>query len=109
MFIGACRGLLSSADAKADAPVVRKFEASATDTPTAHLLSNGTLADVVLFGAFLVWAIVERISLKRRAPRPLTSAPPAPWNDAIALIGGLALYVVMLLWLHRILIGVALR
>ena len=32
----------------------------------AHLLANGTLADVLLFGGFLVWAVADRISVKRR-------------------------------------------
>ncbi len=43
----------------------------------AHLISNGMLADVVLFGAFLVWAVADRISYTHRTPRPLESAPPA--------------------------------
>ena len=34
---------------------------------TAHLLANGTLADVLLFGGFLVWAVADRISVKRRS------------------------------------------
>ena len=34
----------------------------------AHLLSNGSLADVLLFGGFLAWAVLDRISLKRRPP-----------------------------------------
>ena len=33
----------------------------------AHLLANGSAADVLLFGGFLVWAVIDRISLKRRA------------------------------------------
>ena len=32
----------------------------------AHLLANGTLADVLLFGGFLAWAVADRISVKRR-------------------------------------------
>ncbi len=35
----------------------------------AHLLVNGLLADVLLFGGFLVWAGADRLSLKYRAPR----------------------------------------
>ena len=35
--------------------------------PSAHLLANGTLADVLLFGGFLAWAVADRISVKRRA------------------------------------------
>jgi uncharacterized membrane protein len=74
----------------------------------AHLLSNGTLADVVLFGSFLAWAVVDRISLKRRAGgRALPAAPPSRWNDAIAVVGGLALYVAFAGWAHVRLFGVA--
>ncbi len=35
----------------------------------AHLIANGTLAAAVLFGSFLVWAIVDFASLRRRDPR----------------------------------------
>lgn len=73
----------------------------------AHLLMNGMLADVVLFGAFLAWAVVGRISLKRRPFRPLpVTAPASPWNDAIAVVVGLAVYVAFIGGLHRWLIGV---
>ncbi len=74
----------------------------------AHLLANGMLADVLLFGGFLAWAVADRISLKRRVVRPVAGAPPSPWNDAIAIVGGLALYGITLFWLHRVLIGVPL-
>lgn len=73
----------------------------------AHLLANGTLADVLLFGTFLVWAVVDRISLKRRAPRAVPGAPPSKVNDLIAVVGGLALYIAFVLWLHLWLIGVS--
>lgn len=74
---------------------------------TAHLLANGTLADVLLFGGLLAWGIVERISLKRRAPRALPAeAPAGKWNDAIAVVAGLLIYVWFALWLHPLLIGV---
>jgi len=72
----------------------------------AHLLANGMLADVLLFGGFLAWAVADRISLKYRVPRPIRMAPARRWNDAIAVLGGLAVYVLTLLWLHRLLIGV---
>jgi uncharacterized membrane protein len=74
---------------------------------TAHLLANGTLADLLLFGAFLAWAVLDRISLKRRIPKAVPGAPPRPWNDALAIVLGLLLYVVAVLWLHRALFGVA--
>ena len=73
---------------------------------TAHLLANGTLADVVLFGALLVWAVVDRISLKRRTPPSVPHLPTSSANDAIAVIGGLALYGAFIVWLHEWLIGV---
>ena len=74
----------------------------------AHLFANGTLADVLLFGGFLAWAVADRIAAGRRAvPRALPGAPPAPMNDVIALVGGLALYAVFVLWAHRWMIGVA--
>ena len=47
----------------------------------AHLLVNGTVADVILFGSFLVWAVVDRISMKRRVERPVPSAPAKGIND----------------------------
>ncbi len=77
----------------------------------AHLLANGTLADVLLFGGFLAWAVADRISVKRRAAAGLMrSAPALPGsaaNDAIALVGGLVLYAVNVLWLHGRLFGVS--
>lgn len=72
----------------------------------AHLLANGTLADVLLFGGFLAWAVADRISMKRRTPRAIPSAPESGRNDIIAAVGGLLIFVVFFLWLHRILIGV---
>ncbi len=74
----------------------------------AHLLANGTLTDVILFGAFLVWAVLDRIAVKRRAlPRAIPGAPPSAAHDAIALVGGLAIYAAFLAGVHRWLIGVS--
>lgn len=73
----------------------------------AHLLANGMLADVLLFGSFLAWAVADRISFKRRVMRPIPTAPPAKVNDVIAVIGGLAIYVLFVLWLHVRLFGVS--
>lgn len=72
----------------------------------AHLLANGNLADVLLFGGFLAWAVADRISLKRRPARAVPGAPAGPVNDAIALVGGLIVYAVIVWWLHAWLIGV---
>ena len=73
----------------------------------AHLLANGMLADVVLFGAFLAWAVADRISMKRRTARTVPGAPPSKANDIIAVLAGLALYVAFVLWLHTWLFGVS--
>ena len=72
-----------------------------------HLLANGTLADLILFGSFLAWAVADRISMKHRAQRPLPGAPPSKWNDTIAIVAGLVFYVVFFAWLHPWLIGVS--
>lgn len=75
---------------------------------TAHLLANGDLGSMLLFGGFLAWAVAARISLKRRvaAPTLIDQLPARPMNDVIALVGGLALWVAFVFWLHPALIGV---
>ena len=72
----------------------------------AHLLVNGTIADVLLFGSFLVWAVAARISAKSRDARPLPGAPESKANDVIVIVVGLALYAAFVLWLHQLWIGV---
>jgi len=74
----------------------------------AHLLANGTVADLVLFGSVLAWAVADRISLKRRPSRPAASLPAGHWNDVIAIVAGLAIYVGFFLGLHRWLVGMPL-
>jgi uncharacterized membrane protein len=73
----------------------------------AHFLANGSLADVVLFGSFLVWAVADRISFRHRPARPVPGAPPGKANDLIAVVAGLGLYVAFLFWLHPLLFGVS--
>lgn len=74
-----------------------------------HLMANGDLASVLLFGGFLVWAVVDRISVKRRAPAGME--PPAETgsvrNDIIAIVAGLVVYVLFVWKLHEWLFGVA--
>ncbi len=76
----------------------------------AHLLANGMLADLLLFGGFLAWAVADRISVKRRAMLEGDDGEPArrgkPVNDVIAVAVGLVVYVVFAIWLHGPLIGV---
>jgi uncharacterized membrane protein len=74
----------------------------------AHLLANGMLADLVLFGGLLAWAVADRISLKRRPARPMAlTAPATGFNDVLAIVGGLALYWAFTFHLHQRWIGVA--
>lgn len=75
---------------------------------SAHLLVNGTLPAVVLFGSFLVWAVIDRISLKRRTAAPIRRAPASRYNDMLAVGVGLALYALFIWRLHAWLIGVPL-
>jgi uncharacterized membrane protein len=70
-----------------------------------HLLANGDLGGMILFGAFLAWAVVDRISYRWRAAGPELPAPQVKW-DVIAVIAGLIAYGAMLM-LHPILIGVS--
>jgi uncharacterized membrane protein len=72
----------------------------------AHLIANGMLADVMLFGAFLVWAVADRVSFKRRPVRVIRTAPPSKANDVIAIVVGLVVYAVFAFWLHAKWIGV---
>jgi uncharacterized membrane protein len=73
----------------------------------AHLLSNGTLPDVLLFGAFLAWAVLDRISFKRRPPQRIHTAPARAFNDLLAVVLGLGLYGFFIAWAHVRLFGVS--
>ncbi len=73
----------------------------------AHLLANGNLADVLLFGGFLVWAVADRISVKRRPVPAVAVVAARQMNDVIALVGGLLVYAVFVIWAHAWLIGVS--
>lgn len=72
----------------------------------AHLLVNGEVRSVLVFGAFLVFAVVDRIAVKRRNA-PVRPAGPVT-NDAIAVIIGLAVYGAILFYLHPYIGGVPL-
>ena len=73
----------------------------------AHLIANGDLASIILFGSFLAYAVFDRIAVKRRAETGLVTVPETGQfrNDVISVVGGLVLYVVFLVWLHPLLIG----
>jgi uncharacterized membrane protein len=73
----------------------------------AHLLANGDLGSIILFGSFLGWAAFDRISLKHRTD---TGAPPiplgGPGNDLIAVAVGLVAYLALAFAFHPVVIGV---
>src|SRR6267142_1559485 len=73
----------------------------------AHLLANGDLGSIILFGSFLGWAVFDRISLKHRAD---SGAPPipvgGPGNDLIAVAVGLVAYLALGFAFHPVAIGV---
>lgn len=72
----------------------------------AHLFVNGDTAGVVLFGAFLAWAILDLWSSSQR-PRPVNLPPPSTTADIIAVVAGAALYGLLVWRLHFWLFGVS--
>lgn len=72
-----------------------------------HLLSIGMLHDVVLFGAFLAWALLMAVALRQR-DRLAGVQPPAGTlrGDGLAVAIGLVAWVIFAFWLHGWLIGV---
>ena len=73
----------------------------------AHLIANGRLSDVVLFGGFLAWAVVLYIASRRRDRRTGTRYVAGPASrDMIAIAAGLVAWAAFAFWLHGVLIGV---
>jgi uncharacterized membrane protein len=73
----------------------------------AHLISNGDLGSIVLFGSILGWAVYDRITLKRRTD---PGGPPIPVGgtrqDVIAVVGGTLIYLALGFLFHPYVIGV---
>lgn len=73
-----------------------------------HLLATGMLHDVLLFGAFLLWAIVDFASARRRDRADGVVYPAGTAKgDVIAVVVGLVAWAVFAHWLHMWLIGVS--
>jgi uncharacterized membrane protein len=73
----------------------------------AHLLANGDLGSIILFGSFLGWAVFDRISLKRRTDAGGPPIPVGGWgNDAIAVAVGIVVYLALAFAFHPVVIGV---
>ena len=73
----------------------------------AHLLANGSVAHVVLFAAFLAWAVANFIAARKR-DRALGTLYPAGTvaGTAVTVVVGLAAWLAVTFWLHGLLIGV---
>lgn len=73
----------------------------------AHLITNGTLADILLFGGFLAWAVVYFIHARRKDRANNTQYPVKGTKyDVITVVGGLIAYALFAFWAHQWLIGV---
>lgn len=73
----------------------------------AHLLANGSLAHVVLFGSLVVWAVLDFAAAQRRDRSAGVSYPPGRAGaTALTVLAGSVAWLVFALWLHGILIGV---
>jgi uncharacterized membrane protein len=72
-----------------------------------HLLANGTVADLLLFGGFLIWAVFSFIAARRRDRLAgITYVAGTARGTLIAIVGGTAAWAVFAFWLHGVLIGV---
>ena len=73
----------------------------------AHLLANGNLGDVVLFGSFLVWAALSfRAARARDRAAGTVYAPGTAAGTAITVGVGVGLWVLFAFWAHGLLFGV---
>ena len=74
----------------------------------AHLLANGNLADVSMFGAFLLWAVANFSAARRRDRAAATVYPAASSSGTgLTVLAGVAAWALFTFWLHAPLIGVA--
>ena len=72
----------------------------------AHLLSNGDLGSIILFGALLAWAVYAFVSAKHRKDVVLPIAPAGWGNDVFVLVLGVALFLLLGFLFHPYVIGV---
>ena len=74
----------------------------------AHLLANGSLANVLLFGSFLAWSVLLFANLRRRDRRErFVYAAGTAGATLVTVLAGVAAWVAFAFWLHRVLIGVS--
>lgn len=68
----------------------------------AHLLVNGDVASIILFGGILAWAVVEVITINRVEPRPALN-PPAPVGKELGAVIGAVLVTGAIGYVHNLL------
>jgi uncharacterized membrane protein len=88
---------------KIKSAVVHPMLAAVQFWALAHILVNGDLGSMLLFGGFLAWGIFARARLGKAVRVRV------PWSmsDTIAIAGGIGAWIATLMWLHPLLIGVA--
>ncbi len=73
-----------------------------------HLIANGSAADLLLFGAFLLWAIADLVSSYGRDARKAAVYPSPNWGATLGAIAlGVVLWIALLGGLHLWLFGVS--
>ncbi|RIJ15688.1 NnrU family protein [Henriciella mobilis] len=72
-----------------------------------HLLANGELNSIILFGSFLAYGVIDRIAVKKRGDNgPPADLKPNVMGDVLSVVVGLGVYAAIAFWLHPILFGV---
>jgi uncharacterized membrane protein len=103
VFLAAAHGPANAIKARLHHPMVVAVKTWAL----AHLLANGTLAHIVLFGAFLVWAVLDFIAARKRDRVNNVQYPAGKASGTLLAIGvGIVTWAVFAFWLHGLLIGV---
>jgi len=73
----------------------------------AHLIANNTLADLLLFGGFLLWAVLDYRSSRRRDRTLATVLEANVARTIITVVVGMVAWAVFAMWAHRLLVGVS--
>lgn len=103
IFLAASHGPANAIKARVHHPMVLAVKTWAL----AHLLANGTLAHIVLFGAFLAWAVLDFIAARKRDRANNTQYPAGKSSGTLIAVGvGIATWALFAFWLHGLLIGV---
>lgn len=103
VFLAASYGMPNAIKARVHHPMVLAVKTWAL----AHLLANGTLAHMVLFGSFLAWAVLDFIASRKRDRKNGTTYPAGTVKGTVlAVVLGIAAWTVFAFWLHGLWIGV---